>query len=208
MAESMQGPAQARPRAGSVVSFPAVRISDSPARGLQKPLLSKTTRRPLRREPVIRMNAKRKESHSRVDKGLEKLSGSLRSRRCSQGCAFMWREEPSRELEPEVATAALSLVGADGHLGVAKGRASHWPPCLTMRTFKTYSFSSFQIYSTVLLTVVTMVYMASPGLPLSLYLLTTFIHLPGPLLWQSSIRSAYEFGFAFFFFSSLDFTYT
>lgn len=32
--------------------------------------------------------------------------------------------------EPHVAAAALSLVRADGHPGLAKRRASHWPPCL------------------------------------------------------------------------------
>lgn len=165
-AESLQGPAQARPGAGSVASFSTVRMSDTPSRGLQRRLVSKTTLQPPRRELVTRTNAKKKESRSRVDKGLEKLSGSLRSRRCPQGCAFMWQEDLSRELEPEATTAALSLVGADGHPGVAKGRASHWPACLTMRPFKTYSISSFQIYNTVLLTVVTVVYVASPGLTL------------------------------------------
>lgn len=45
--ESVQGPGQARPRAGSVASFPTVRMSDTLSRGLQQPLVSKTTRQPL-----------------------------------------------------------------------------------------------------------------------------------------------------------------
>ena len=35
---------------------------------------------------------------------------------------------------------------------------------LVMRTFKIYSFSNFQIYGVVLLTVVTMLYIISPNL--------------------------------------------
>lgn len=125
--ESIQGPGQARPRVGSVASFPMVRLSDTLSRGLQQRLVSKTTPQPLRREPSTRMSEKGKKSRSRVDKGRGKLSGSLRSCRCPQGHAFLWREEFSRELEPEATTAALSLVGSDGHPGVAEGRASHWP---------------------------------------------------------------------------------
>ena len=37
---------------------------------------------------------------------------------------------------------------------------------LVMRTFKIYSLSNFQIYTTVLLTTVTMLYIVSPGLSL------------------------------------------
>ena len=49
---------------------------------------------------------------------------------------------------------------------------------LVMGTFKIYYLSSLQIYNTVLLTVVIMLYITSPGLTYfiigSLYLLTTF----------------------------------
>ena len=49
-----------------------------------------------------------------------------------------------------------------------------------MRTFKIYSLSDFQIYNTVLLTLVTVLYITSPGLTslitASLYLLTTVTH--------------------------------
>ena len=55
-----------------------------------------------------------------------------------------------------------------------------------MRTFKVYSFNNFQIYSTVLLTIVDTVYITSPELinlkTESLYLLTTFAHFPSLIL--------------------------
>ena len=51
---------------------------------------------------------------------------------------------------------------------------------LVMKTYKIYSLSNFQIYSLVLLTVVTLLYIASPGLINSItgsvYLSTLFIH--------------------------------
>lgn len=53
-----------------------------------------------------------------------------------------------------------------------------------MRTFK-ITLRNFQIYNTVLLTVVTMLYLTSPGLiyliAVSLDLLTSFIHTPQPM---------------------------
>ena len=56
-----------------------------------------------------------------------------------------------------------------------------------MRTFKAYSLSKFQIYNTVLLTIVTKLYSTSPGLihliTGSLCLLTPFTHFTSlPLL--------------------------
>ena len=51
---------------------------------------------------------------------------------------------------------------------------------LVMKAYKIYSLSNFQIYSSVLLTVVTLLYIASPGLIYSItgsvYLSTPFIH--------------------------------
>ena len=51
-----------------------------------------------------------------------------------------------------------------------------------MRTSKVYAISNFQIHSTVLLTVVTLLYITSPELihliPGSFCLLTTFAHFP------------------------------
>ena len=58
---------------------------------------------------------------------------------------------------------------------------------LGMRTFKTYILSNFQINNTVLLTIVTIMYMTSPGriyfITGRFYLVTTFtnfVHLPSP----------------------------
>ena len=53
-----------------------------------------------------------------------------------------------------------------------------------MKTFKIYSLINFQIYTTILLTIVTMLYITSPG-PIyfitgSLYLLTIFTHFTRP----------------------------
>ena len=77
-----------------------------------------------------------------------------------------------------------------------------------MRTFKIYSPSSFQIYDAVLLlTMVTMLYITSPG-PIyfitgSLYTLTTFTHFTHtPPLASGNCQSVpffYEFGDFFFF---------
>ena len=57
-----------------------------------------------------------------------------------------------------------------------------------LRTFKIYSLGSFHICNTVLLTVVTMLYVTSPELTYllsrSLYFLT-FIHFPFPGYWSS-----------------------
>ena len=54
-----------------------------------------------------------------------------------------------------------------------------------METFKIYSLSNFQICNTVLLTLVTMLYVTSPGLIYlitgSLYLLTPFTQFTRPL---------------------------
>ena len=51
---------------------------------------------------------------------------------------------------------------------------------LVLKTLKYYSLSNFQIYNTVLLTIVTMLFTTSPELLYfrtgSLYLLTTFTH--------------------------------
>ena len=64
----------------------------------------------------------------------------------------------------------------------------HWE-----RDFKIYSFSNFQVYSTVLLTVITMLHMTSPELMylliVSFYLLITFSHFPH--LWKPPIGSLY-----------------
>ena len=53
-----------------------------------------------------------------------------------------------------------------------------------MRTFHIYCLSNFQLYNTVVLTPVTMVYITFPELTYlitgSLYLLTTFSHFPHP----------------------------
>ena len=74
-----------------------------------------------------------------------------------------------------------------------------------MRTFKIYSFSNFQIYNTVLLAIVTMPYITSPGLTYfitgSLYLLTPFSHFmhPYPRLWQPQICSVYLWFQVFYF---------
>ena len=66
---------------------------------------------------------------------------------------------------------------------------------LVMRTFKICSLSKLQIYNTVLLTIVTMLYIPSPGL---IYFITKFVpfdHLhpipptPTPCLWQPPICS-------------------
>ena len=49
-----------------------------------------------------------------------------------------------------------------------------------MKTFKIYSLSSFQIHKTVLLTIIIMLYITSPGLTYfitkSLYILITYTH--------------------------------
>ena len=69
-----------------------------------------------------------------------------------------------------------------------------------MRIFKIYSPSNFQINNTVLLTIITMLYTASPELiyPLigNLYLLTTFTHFPH----RPSLPLATTNLFCFFFF--------
>ena len=63
-----------------------------------------------------------------------------------------------------------------------------------MRPFKIYSLSDFQVYKTVLLSVITTLYIRSPELTHlvtgSLYPSTTFTHsLPCPCPWQPPIYS-------------------
>ena len=75
---------------------------------------------------------------------------------------------------------------------------------LVMRTFKTYSLGNFQIYNTVVLTIVAMLYTSSPGLLYftigSSYLLTSFTYFihPTPLFYFSMLlniqRKAEMFG--------------
>ena len=76
-----------------------------------------------------------------------------------------------------------------------------------MRAFKTYSVNNFQIYNTVLLAIVTMLYITSPGLIYlitgSLYILTTLTHFshfhcPPLSIWQL-LSVLYEFGVFFFY---------
>ena len=65
---------------------------------------------------------------------------------------------------------------------------------LVMKTFKIYSFSNFQIYNTVLLTVVTMLYIISPQTYLSynwkfvpfdhLHPMSPLLRLWKPLIWS------------------------
>ena len=71
-----------------------------------------------------------------------------------------------------------------------------------VRTFKICSISNFQVYNTVLLTVVTMLYIRSPKLTHlitgTLYPLTTFTHFRyyDPCLWQLptySMSMSYDF---------------
>ena len=56
-----------------------------------------------------------------------------------------------------------------------------------------HSLSYFQIRKTVLLTIVILLYVTSPGLTKfgSLYLLTTFTHFAHPCLWQPPVCSLY-----------------
>ena len=73
---------------------------------------------------------------------------------------------------------------------------------LVMRTFRICSFSNFQIYHTVVLTIVIMMYIASPILiyliTVSLYLLTTFVPFAHPSPPASGNHKSdlfyYEFG--------------
>ena len=73
-----------------------------------------------------------------------------------------------------------------------------------MRAFKTYSLSNFQIPNAVLITLVTMLYITSPGLIYFItgyvYLLTLFTHfsVPGtsPLA-TTNLLCIYELGFCF-----------
>ena len=66
---------------------------------------------------------------------------------------------------------------------------------LVMRTYKNYSLSKFQICNTVL-TIVTMLYIASPWLVYFiigiLNLLTPFTHFLPPCFWQPPICSIYD----------------
>ena len=69
---------------------------------------------------------------------------------------------------------------------------------LVLRTCKIYSLSNFQIGNTVLLTMVSMLYISSPWiiyyLTVNLYLLTPFMDIsptPTLCLWQPSIYSLY-----------------
>ena len=63
---------------------------------------------------------------------------------------------------------------------------------LVMMTFKIYSPSNFQISNTLLLTVVTGLYIASPGLfhlmTRNLYLVTPFSHFSHPQDWISDLE--------------------
>ena len=81
---------------------------------------------------------------------------------------------------------------------------------LLMRTFKTYSLNNFQIYSTLLLTIVIMLYITASGLNYflagHLYLLTPFTHFthPPPSSASNSCQSVlwvFEFSILGFCFS-------
>ena len=84
-------------------------------------------------------------------------------------------------------------------------------PGLVMRIFKIYSLSNFQICNTVLLTIVTMLYIIFPWfiyfITGNLYLLTTSIHFahPLPLATTNLFSASMSLVFCLFFF--LDFTY-
>ena len=72
-----------------------------------------------------------------------------------------------------------------------------------MRAFKIYSLGNFQIYSTVLLTIVTMLYITSPGhtyfITGSSYFLTTFTHFAHASGNHQSVFRIYEvFNFLIF----------
>ena len=85
---------------------------------------------------------------------------------------------------------------------------------IVMRIFKIHSFSNIQICNTVLLTIVTMLYIASPRL---VYFITGYCYLwfpfpfcPHPTLWlwQSPICCLYQWALDFFvLFLFLDSTY-
>ena len=121
----------------------------------------------------------------------------------------------TRTLEHRLSSCVTGLV-APQHVGSSRTRARTRVPCIgrrilnhcatrdallsffMMRTLKIYSLSSFQMYNTVLLTVVSMLYVTFPGLIYlitgSLYLLTTFTNLSSPNptpTWQPPVCSLY-----------------
>ena len=81
--------------------------------------------------------------------------------------------------------------------------------CSLMRTLRIYSLSNFQVYNTVAVTIVTMLYITFPELTYlvtgSLYLLITCTHFPHPN--PSPLAATNLFFVSISSFFLLDFTY-